>query len=345
MFPATALMAAFRWWRQQKEQLGCWSIKALPPAFPSPLQPGPTVTVMAEAGMCSAWCQAPWRDGQPSEPHLWPEHPRMCCRMYPQPRKVCGEGWEVGGEEPKGQELALFSHPCKWQGGTQGKAASCSCLCHHLHVSLVSRPRAAFVIFCKSFAWQQGIPTSDSLTPLGSHSTEPLVPTATASWDPGCSQAMGASLGPVHTRGPFCPCPSTAGSGQNTATLSAPTGPAPAWPGVNCPATACPPQCSAGSRSPLPNTGGLCGAAGLNGGSVWLGMLGGREVEPLVSSLYLEVEIMARPGCRSGGTFMPALTGWRVPCCTRPEQPAACQRWGHSRDLAVLPSLHVPAQS
>lgn len=39
-----------------------------------------------------------------------------------------------------------------------------------------------------------------------------------------------------------------------------------------------PPQCSTGSRSPLPNTGGLCGAAGLNGGSVWLGMLGGGKL-------------------------------------------------------------------
>lgn len=38
----------------------------------------------------------------------------------------------------------------------------------------------AFVTLCKSFGWQQGIPTSDSLTPLGLHSKEPLVPTATA---------------------------------------------------------------------------------------------------------------------------------------------------------------------
>lgn len=79
------------------------------------------------------------------------------------------------------------------------------------------------------------------------------------------------------------------------------------------------PRGSAGSGSPLPNTGGLCGAEGLNGGSVWPGMPRGREVEPLVSSVYLEVEIMARLGCRSGGTFMPALTGWEgraapVPC-------------------------------
>lgn len=149
------------------------------------------------------------------------------------------------------------------------------------------------------------------------------MPPAMAKWNPVCNQAMGASLGPGHTRGPFCPCPSTAGSGQNTASLFAPTGPAPAWPGVNCPAAACPPRSSAGSSSPLPNTGGLCGATGLNGGSVRPGMpRGGREAEPLVSSVYLEVEIMARPSCRSGGTFMPALTGWGVPCCTRPR--AAC---------------------
>lgn len=179
MSPATPLMAAFGGWRQQNEQLGCWSIKALPLAFPSPFQPGPTVTAMAEAGMCSAWCQAGWR-GQPFEPCLWPEHPRMCCRMDPHPRKIWGEGWEVGGEEPKGQELELFSRPCKRQGDAQGKlppapASATTCMCPW---SIIP---TAFVIFCKSFGQQQGIPTtSDSLTPLGYHSTEPLVPTATA---------------------------------------------------------------------------------------------------------------------------------------------------------------------
>lgn len=116
----------------------------------------------------------------------------------------------------------------------------------------VNCPHTAFVIFCKSFGGQQGIPTSDSLTPLGSDSTEPLVPTATASWDPGCSQAMGASLGSVHTRGPFCPCPSTAGSGQNTASLSAPAGPAPAWPGVNCLTATCPPPVLRREQEPSP---------------------------------------------------------------------------------------------
>lgn len=144
----------------------------------------------------------------------------------------------------------------------------------------------------------------------------------------------------MHTRDPFCPCPSTAGSGQNTASLSVPTGPAPAWPGVKCPAAACPPRCSAGSRSPLPNTGGLCGAAGLNGGSVQPGMPpGGREFEPLVSSVYLEVGIMARSSCRSGGTFMPALTGWGVPCCTRPRSACSMTTMGTQQGLgrASLP--------
>lgn len=46
-------------------------------------------------------------------------------QMDPQPRKIWGEGWEVGGEKPKGQELALLSHPCKWQGDAQGKLPLC----------------------------------------------------------------------------------------------------------------------------------------------------------------------------------------------------------------------------
>lgn len=108
----------------------------------------------------------------------------------------------------------------------------------------------------------------------------------------------------MHTRGPFCPCPRTAGSGQNTASLSVPTGPAPAWPGVNCPAAACPPRGSAGSRSPLPNTGGLCGAAGLNGGSVWPGMPGGGGAEGSRAACF-----MCLPG--SGDRGQTQLPQWR----------------------------------
>lgn len=56
---------------------------------------------------------------------------------------------------------------------------------------------------------------------------------------------------------------------------------------------------------------GLCGR----------GCQAGRGGEPLASSVYLEAEIAARPGCCRGGCFH-AGWGWGVPCCTHPR--AAC---------------------
>lgn len=56
---------------------------------------------------------------------------------------------------------------------------------------------------------------------------------------------------------------------------------------------------------------GLCGQ----------GCQAGRGGEPLASSVYLEAEIAARPGCCRGGCFH-AGWGWGVPCCTHPR--AAC---------------------
>lgn len=52
---------------------------------------------------------------------------------------------------------------------------------------------------------------------------------------------------------------------------------------------------------------GLCGR----------GCQAGRGGEPLASSVYLEAEIVARPGCCRGGCFH-AGWGWGVPCCTHP---------------------------
>lgn len=78
-------------------------------AFPSPLQPGPAGMLVAEAGMHSAWCQAPRRGGQPPKPAaarapqavLQDRHPQQC-------QGAPGEGIRgtEGEKSPGGQELA-----------------------------------------------------------------------------------------------------------------------------------------------------------------------------------------------------------------------------------------------
>lgn len=63
---------------------------------------------------------------------------------------------------------------------------------------------------------------------------------------------------PHAQRGPFCPRPGTVGAGQNTAALSVPAGPAPAWPGVNRLAVACPPPVPPRGGRALSRTLGVC---------------------------------------------------------------------------------------
>lgn len=108
----------------------------------------------------------------PSEPCPWPEHPSRCQGK---------SGERVGRLEEKSPRGRSWhsSHPFKWQGNAQGKLppAPASATTRICPWSIVP---TAFVTFWKSFGWQQGIPTSDSFTPLGSHSKEPLVPPDTA---------------------------------------------------------------------------------------------------------------------------------------------------------------------
>lgn len=208
-------------------------------------------------------------------------------------------------------------------GGNPGKATSSSCLCHPLNVSRV-KPPSCFCLPQSGVANFSGGSRAAAVPYSTAHpdvmAELPLLPTLTPSPlrapTPSYSLTPHGPVGEHHHglvgpwtqlshrgtpgsrthKGPFLTPFRHGRSCQNTAALSASAGLTPAWLGVNCPAMACPPRCPPESASPFPNTGGLCGAVGLNGGSVRPGREGRQE--PLASSVYLEMEIVARPGCR-----------------------------------------------
>lgn len=145
----------------------------------------------------------------------------------------------------------------------------------------------------------------------------------------------------MHTRGPFCPCPSTAGSGQkHSISFCAP------WPRsslARCQLpgrSVSPPTALHREQEPSPKHWRFVRGGGAEWWVCVAGNAGaGREFEPLVSSVYLEVEMVARPSCRSGGTFMPALTGWGVPCCTRHRAACSMTAMGTQQGLG---RAHLP---
>lgn len=330
---------------------------ALPPAFPSPLQPGPAGMLVAEAGMHSAQCQVPRRDGQPSEPLHSQSTPGQGQTPRSVPRKAWGEGQGLEGEKspwgrswhpplsslqvpdlvllksatgmlPVGDLLSVLAEVV-WECGANTLGA-CPPFSLAGEDARRGMPRESYLLIlplpllecvpgqtpslllspivwgCKSFGWQQG---SSSAVHASVLAELPRLPPPTPShlWapTPGSSPPphrptgddRHGPVGPwmqLSCRGtPWVPCT----QGALSAPAPAQWEPAktqrlflrplallqPGW--VSTARLRCvPPQCPLGSASPLPNTGGLCRAAGLNDGSVWPGLPGreGRRVACLI---------------------------------------------------------------